>query len=176
MSGSVSMSGSVMSGSVGALVGDYVAMRRGLGYRSRGAGARAAGLRAAPGPGRASGTDPAGDESGLGERDRLARPVQPGSPPGDGARVSAAPVRDRRRDRGARARAARPSRAPHAAARVFRPGDRRAAAGGDRPGTGRRAAATLLRRSARADRVHGPADQRSAGPDLRATSTWPRVC
>ena len=36
MSGSVSMSSGVsMNGSVSALVGDYVAMRRGLGYRSR---------------------------------------------------------------------------------------------------------------------------------------------
>jgi hypothetical protein len=34
LSGSLSMSGSVMSGSVSALVADYVAVRRGLGYRS----------------------------------------------------------------------------------------------------------------------------------------------
>lgn len=75
-----------------------------------GAGARAAGLRATPGPGRASGVDPAGGEPGLGDVDRLARPAQPGPPPGHGAWVSAAPVRDRRRDRGARAGTARPGR------------------------------------------------------------------
>ena len=47
--------------------------------------------------------------------------MQPGPALDDGAGVPAAPVRDRRRHRGARARAARPGRAPQAAARVFRP-------------------------------------------------------
>ena len=62
---------------------------------------------------------------------------------------------------------ARPGRAPHAAARVFRPARSRPAAGRGRPGPGRRAAAALLRHLVRADRVHRTADQRSTGPDLR---------
>ena len=116
MNGGVGMSGSVSAWST-RLRRD--APRAGLPLG--GSGARAAGLRPTPGPGRASGTDPAGGESGLGER-RPPRPTR-------ATRLAAwRMVRGflrhlsahRRRHRGARARAARPGRAPHAAARVFR--------------------------------------------------------
>ena len=159
--------GDVMTGHVAALVGGLhrAAPRPGLPLAQP--GARAAGLRPAPGPRRARRPDPAGGEPGLGGIDRLGRSVQPGPAADDGAWFPASPVRAGRRHRGARARAARPGRAPQAAARVFRPRDRRPAAGRRRAGPARRAAPALLRHAVRADRLHRAADLRGAGADLR---------
>ena len=108
-----------------------------------------------------------GVEPGLGNIDSLDRSVQPGPTVDSGARVPATPGRSRRRHRGPRAWAARPARAPHAAACVFRSRDRRSAARRCRPGSGRRAAAALLRHPVRTARLHGHADLRSAHAVLR---------
>jgi hypothetical protein len=124
MSGSVSMSGSVISGSVSALVSDYVAMRRGLGYRSA---VQERALRAF-----ARHLDQAGHRGPI----RLEASLDWAS-----ATTSPDPCNPARRlgmvrgflrhlsaiDGGTEVPApgaARPSGAPHAAARVFRSGDR----------------------------------------------------
>ena len=150
--------GDVMTGHVSALVEDYIALRRGLGYRSP---SQERALRAfaryldgqghqGPIPLESSldwatstaSTDPCNPARRLTTVRGFLRHLAAL----DGATEVPAPG------------TARPDRAPHTAARLLRPRDRRPAARRCRAGPGRRAAAALLRHLVRADRLHRAAD------------------
>ena len=107
-----------MTGQIAALAGDYIELRRGLGYRSP---SQERALRAFARHLDQGGHDgPVPLEATLDWGHRPSQPTRATRPAaGDGAWFPAPPVGARWRHRGPRARAARPGRASQATACVF---------------------------------------------------------